>query len=527
MLKNFNNYVNLIMVNSMMIRKCKLLKFLFLFLFLFIFVSGVSATTGTLEKSTKRYLYKDGTITEVDGVQDNAFFYKFSPNGSYICYTGLNIPSITNGSCPASALNETESIALAYIINSVTGTNGGMTNMSSQITKYYWTEIAVLKYLNHTEGLTLSDSVINTQIQNISSTKENMTSLKSSASSYAKKYSNPINLGLTETKLEFELVGDYYYSQKVYIKDNNSNIDSTKISVDNNNFIVEEGTDNQGKYFKIKISKSNISGKSAKVNVNVNASNKYYTAKFYNCTDEYQDLLATSTALKTSSGSTKISGELSVTKLVIDKVDKDGNYLSGAKIKIESADGKYQNVVLTQDKSIVLENLPYGKYKITEISAPNKYVTNKETINIELSESKLSEEVKITNQLTRVEISKVDGKNGELLEGVKLQVQDKDGKVLYEWETINEKYIIEGLPYGKYYIVELSAPEGYELQKERIEFEVNDAIEVVSVKVTNNQNVKVPDTFNSSSAFLLFIAMLCISIGIMIMLFVKRNKLIK
>ena len=238
-------------------------------------------------------------------------------------------------------------------------------------------------------------------------------------------------------------------------------------------------------------------------------------------------MLATSTALKTSSGSTKLSGELSVTKLVIDKVDKDGNYLSGAKIKIESADGKYQNVVLTQDKSIVLENLPYGKYKITEISAPNKYVTNKETINIELSESKLSEEVKITNKLTRVEISKVDGKNGELLEGVKLQVQDKDGKVLYEWETINEKYIIEGLPYGKYYIVELSAPEGYELQKERIEFEVNDATEVVSVKVTNNQNVKVPDTFNSTSAFLIFIAMLCISTGIIIMLFVKRNKLIK
>ena len=195
--------------------------------------------------------------------------------------------------------------------------------MSSNKTKYYWTELAALKYLNHTQGLTLDSNVFNTQIHSITSSRENMTTLINSANNYATKYSKPINLTLSENKLEFELLGDYYYSQKIYIRDNNFNIDSTKISVDNNNFAIEEGTDNQGKYFKIKISKSNISGKSAKVNVNVNvnASNKYYTAKFYNCTDEYQDLLATSTALKTSSGSTKISGELSVTKLVIDKVD--------------------------------------------------------------------------------------------------------------------------------------------------------------------------------------------------------------
>ena len=215
--------------------------------------------------------------------------------------------------------------------------------------------------------------------------------------------------------------------------------------------------------------------------------------------------------------------ENSERKLVIDKVDEKGNYLSGAKIKIESTDGKYQNVVLTQDKSIVLENLPYGKYTITEISAPNNYVTSKDVTNIELSENKLSEQVKLVNNLTRVEISKIDGKTGKLLEGCKLQVQDKEGNVLYEWESTNEKYIIEGLSYGNYYIAELSAPEGYDLIKEKVEFKVDDSTEVLSVKVANNQNVDVPDTFSTTSSFLLFMAMIFIFIGLSVMLFVRKK----
>ena len=527
-LKNFNNYDILTMVNNMKVVRYRLLKFLFLIIFMFICVIDVNASTGTLRKSENKYVYKNGTFTTTDVDEDNSIYYKDNTSGtSYISYTSLSGASVENGTCTASTLSQNESLALAYIINKVTGVEGGIANMSSNKTKYYWTELAALKYLNHTQGLTLDSNVFNTQIQSITSSRENMTTLINSANNYATKYSKPINLTLSENKLEFELLGDYYYSQKIYIRDNNSNIDSTKISVDNSNFAIEEGTDNNGKYFKVKVSKSNISGKSGNVNVTIQATNKYYVAKFYDCTSGYNDLLATSTILKTSSATSTTSGSLSVTKLVINNVDKEGNYLNGAKIKIESTDGKYQNVVLTQDKSIVLENIPYGKYKITEISAPNKYITNKEAINIELSENKLSEEVTITNQLTRVEISKIDGKNGKILEGVKLQLQDKDGKILYEWESTNEKYIIEGLPYGKYYVVELSVPEGYELNKERIEFEVDDITDVVSVKVANDQNVNVPDTFSTGSAIILLVSMIFISVGIVVILFVKRNKLIK
>lgn len=527
-LKNFNNYDILTMVNNMKVVRYRLLKFLFLIIFMFICVIDVNASTGTLRKSENKYVYKNGTFTTTDVDEDNSIYYKDNTSGtSYISYTSLSGASVENGTCTTSTLSQNESLALAYIINKVTGVEGGIANMSSNKTKYYWTELAALKYLNHTQGLTLDSNVFNTQIQSITSSRENMTTLINSANNYATKYSKPINLTLSENKLEFELLGDYYYSQKIYIRDNNSNIDSTKISVDNSNFAIEEGTDNNGKYFKVKVSKSNISGKSGNVNVTIQATNKYYVAKFYDCTSGYNDLLATSTILKTSSATSTTSGSLSVTKLVINNVDKEGNYLNGAKIKIESTDGKYQNVVLTQDKSIVLENIPYGKYKITEISAPNKYITNKEAINIELSESKLSEEVKITNQLTRVEISKIDGKNGKILEGVKLQLQAKDGKIFYEWESTNEKYIIEGLPYGKYYVVELSVPEGYELNKERIEFEVDDITDVVSVKVANDQNVNVPDTFSTGSAIILLVSMIFISVGIVVILFVKRNKLIK
>lgn len=511
----------------MVVRKNKLLKFLFALILTFVCVINASASTGTITKSEKRYIFQNGSVVETDDINsDNSFYYKSNTSGnSFFCHTGLTTPVPEGQICASSTLNQNESLALAYIINKVTGVEGGIANMSSYSQRYYWTEMSILKYLNRNEKLTLDINTFNTQVQAISSSKENYTTLVNSANSYASKYSKPINVSLSESKLEFELVGDYYYSQKIYIKDNNSNIDSTNISVDNNDFSIEEGNDATGKFFKIKTSKSNISGKSSSVNVTVNASNKYYTAKFYDCATGYQDLVASTTTLNTATGTAKISGSLVVTKLVINKVDSEGNYLSGAKIKIESTDKKYENVVLTKSESVVLENIPYGKYKITEISAPNKYITNNKTINVEFSETKLVEEVKLVNNLTRVEISKVDGKNGKLLEGVKLQVQDKDGNIIEEWESTKEIHVIEGLSYGKYYIVELSAPEGYELQKERIEFEVDDVTEVVSVKVTNNQNVDVPDTFSTTSALLLFIAMLCISTGIIVMLLVKRNRI--
>ena len=118
-----------------------------------------------------------------------------------------------------------------------------------------------------------------------------------------------------------------------------------------------------------------------------------------------------------------------------------------------------------------------------------------------------------------------------MLAGAVLQLQDKDGNIVldskqkkYEWTTTDEIYTIEGLPKGTYYLVEVSSPEGYALNKEKIEFVVDDETYVIEVEMKNDVEVKVPDTLSSKSALLITISMFDIFLGIGIVIYVKKNK---
>lgn len=129
----------------------------------------------------------------------------------------------------------------------------------------------------------------------------------------------------------------------------------------------------------------------------------------------------------------------------------------------------------------------------------------------------------------KVIIHKVDSEN-KPLSGAKLQVQDETGKTLYEWESTDTPYVIEGLSTGTYYLIETQAPKGYVLNTNRKEFVVSTLNETIEVLLENELEkneleVEVPDTLSSKSAFLLTIAMLDIALGIGIITYVKKNKI--
>ena len=129
-----------------------------------------------------------------------------------------------------------------------------------------------------------------------------------------------------------------------------------------------------------------------------------------------------------------------------------------------------------------------------------------------------------TNNEVSVKISNIDSSTGKLLAGSKLQVQDEDGEILYEWVTTEEEYIIDDLEEGKYYLVVLNPAEGYESENKKIEFTVDYDEEELKIEVENVPVVKVPDTLSSGSILLLSIAMIDIAIGIWIIVYVKKNK---
>ncbi len=92
---------------------------------------------------------------------------------------------------------------------------------------------------------------------------------------------------------------------------------------------------------------------------------------------------------------------------------------------------------------------------------------------------------------TRVEVSKVDATTGTELPGAKLTVLDANKKVVDSWTSTTEIHVIKNLKPGKYTLIEEIAPEGYELSKEEVEFEVKADGSVTKVKMENKPTEKI------------------------------------
>ncbi|MDA2433507.1 SpaA isopeptide-forming pilin-related protein [Bacillus cereus] len=91
----------------------------------------------------------------------------------------------------------------------------------------------------------------------------------------------------------------------------------------------------------------------------------------------------------------------------------------------------------------------------------------------------------------KVKIKKVDSNNdNKKLEGAKFKIEDSKGKIVGELVTNEEgEAISKDLPIGNYTVVEVEAPKGYELLKEKITVKIEkDA--VVEIKIGNK---KLPD----------------------------------
>ena len=156
---------------------------------------------------------------------------------------------------------------------------------------------------------------------------------------------------------------------------------------------------------------------------------------------------------------------------------------------------------------------------------------------VETEEKTVSDTITITgligtpNTLTVTKLSDADKKP---LAGAKLEILDSekksisctfaDGKTVDKCEWVSEKdpKVIVGLSAGNYYLQEVEAPKGFELNKEPVEFEVKN--ENKSVEMVNVLKVEVPDTLSPMSALLIAIAMFDIALGIGIITYVKKNK---
>lgn len=84
------------------------------------------------------------------------------------------------------------------------------------------------------------------------------------------------------------------------------------------------------------------------------------------------------------------------------------------------------------------------------------------------------------DDITKVQISKVDIATGKELPGAELVIKDKDGNTVAQWVSKDKPHYIEKLPAGEYTLTEITAPNGYQIA-ESITFTVQPTGELQTV----------------------------------------------
>ena len=175
----------------------------------------------------------------------------------------------------------------------------------------------------------------------------------------------------------------------------------------------------------------------------------------------------------------------------------------------------YTNIDLDGNETRhMIQGLEAGEeYVLKETKTPNGYATFK--IQTFTAEEGKDTVLSMTDEDTKIEISKQDITTKKELEGAKLKVTDKDGKVIDEWTSGKQPHMIKNLTAGETYtLTEVIAPKNYKVA-ESIQFTVKDtgvAQKVVMYDELMPVVKKVKTGDNSQIAFYMILAGLSICI---------------
>ena len=167
------------------------------------------------------------------------------------------------------------------------------------------------------------------------------------------------------------------------------------------------------------------------------------------------------------------------------KIDENGEALGGALIGIFKADETEftkEHAIITatseKDGSFSFAKVPYGKWIVREIEAPEGFVLDDTSYEVNIGENEQVIEVEITDEYIygNIELTKVDadypdnkltGATFEVYKDVNGDGKLDDGDELIGnlEETATGIYEMKEILYGKYLVQETKAPEGFVLDK--------------------------------------------------------------
>ena len=222
----------------------------------------------------------------------------------------------------------------------------------------------------------------------------------------------------------------------------------------------------------------------------------------------------------------EIIGSLEFTKVDF----SNDNPLPDTLIEIYTNDDKLVFSGRTDENGFIkIDELKYGKYYILEKEAPIGYVLNEDKMYFEIKNN--NEIVKATMKDEKItgtlEFTKQDFLDNEPLPNTLIEIYNEEtDELIFSGRTDeNGMVIIEKLEYGKYYILEKEAPEEYEINEEKMYFEIKENGEVIKSTMKDQRIVKVPNTESNDYKELIITGSLLMILGIGIIIYGrKKNK---
>lgn len=181
----------------------------------------------------------------------------------------------------------------------------------------------------------------------------------------------------------------------------------------------------------------------------------------------------------------------------------DGHALAGAVFDIRAAgdivrpdgsiaalDGETVATITTDEQGFACANhLSLGcgtaTYEVVEAQAPEGYLLDQSAHTVELSYADqetptIKAHLDVSNDYTKIDISKVDLTGNQEVEGARLSLHDSDGTEVDAWTSSDKPHRIEHLLPGTYTLRELMSPRTYNLAQD-MAFEIKATGEVQTV----------------------------------------------
>ncbi|MDU7500229.1 MAG: SpaA isopeptide-forming pilin-related protein, partial [Streptococcus thermophilus] len=172
-----------------------------------------------------------------------------------------------------------------------------------------------------------------------------------------------------------------------------------------------------------------------------------------------------------------------------------------SKDKAKSDDGLY---ISNDAGEIIINDIKKGDYIFREVEAPAGYLIK--NIDTRFTISDKSVELRVVNSKTsekdkgRHDFMKTDEAKKPLGGAMfkvmtknkdgKFEPVKKDGKDYIVTSADNGKFAVEDMDYGKYYLVEIKAPEGFILLSEPVEFEIKKQADDKTISIAFITNKK-------------------------------------